>query len=236
MSPALISVLQNSCAWLREALFPSRCIFCFGLGPVVHNECANLAVFSDAIPVIDGLDELFIGYDYDDPQVKKIIEYFKFRGMTDLTPFLAQQLGERGRIKVEGWKEDSFKSPPFNSPLVQGGGGLVLISIPLHWTRRWWRGFNQAESLARGLGKVFDLQVSTDLKRTKRTQQQARLDKVARRKNMDQAFAWRGSTVPEAVILVDDVLTSGATMAAAATVLREAGVKRVYGLVWAKGK
>jgi len=106
----------------------------------------------------------------------------------------------------------------------------LLIPVPLHVTRLRERGFNQAVLLARRLGRMRKLTVaSRALVRTRATHAQPGLGAVARRRNLADAFALRpGTTVAGlAVVLVDDVLTTGSTADACAAVLLAAGASRV---------
>jgi len=106
----------------------------------------------------------------------------------------------------------------------------LLVPVPLHITRLRERGFNQALLLARRLGRARGLAVaSRALVRTRATHAQPGLAAAARRTNLANAFALRpGSAIAEReVVLIDDVLTTGATADACATVLSAAGAARV---------
>ena len=117
----------------------------------------------------------------------------------------------------------------------------VFIPIPLHEGKIKKRGYNQAKQLAEGLAKRFDVSVVDCLKRVKSTKTQVGLTKEERRKNIEQAFALQG-TVSEPlqkyqqVFLVDDVVTSGATLQEAAKVLKKAGFTKVWGVTLAHGE
>jgi ComF family protein len=111
----------------------------------------------------------------------------------------------------------------------------ILTAVPLHWTRRFWRGFNQAELLAAALAAERGWTYQALLKRTRRTRSQVTLDREGRLGNLNNAFSFRGIVVPEHVILIDDLFTTGSTLDACAAALKRAGVKRVEGLVLARG-
>ena len=114
----------------------------------------------------------------------------------------------------------------------------LVIPVPLHWARRWKRGYNQAEVIARAVAQELGAPVSTDiLIRRRSTKTQTRLDVGEKQKNVHGAFAlsrkagetltgerrWPGRAAPEwyrHVLIVDDVLTSGATMAECMEVLQ----------------
>jgi ComF family protein len=101
----------------------------------------------------------------------------------------------------------------------------VLVPVPSHWRRRLWRGFDQAEVLARELSRRMGIPMVRALRRTRHTAPQAGLTRRQRRLNMRGCFQ---AALPDAirdrrVLLIDDVLTTGATVNAAAAALKAAG-------------
>jgi len=103
----------------------------------------------------------------------------------------------------------------------------LLLPVPLHFTRRFQRGYNQAEFLARSVGKALGLPVRVDLlHRTRRTTAQSGLDRAERRKNVRGAFDCH-NLAGARVALVDDVLTTGTTLEACARAARKAGASQV---------
>ncbi len=112
----------------------------------------------------------------------------------------------------------------------------ALIPVPLHAERMAERGFNQAEELARRLGGHWGLPVcAAGLARARDTGHQARLSRRERRDNVAGAFVWSGQGRPPArALLVDDVLTTGATLAACAEALRAAGAAEVGAVALAR--
>jgi ComF family protein len=109
-----------------------------------------------------------------------------------------------------------------------------VVPVPLHWRKRFQRGFNQSALIAKGL-RFADAKFNTDLVRVRYTQQQAELTVAARRKNVKGAFAvrknhnFRGKNI----CLVDDVKTTGATLNECAKVLKEVGAEKVFAFVLA---
>lgn len=90
-----------------------------------------------------------------------------------------------------------------------------LIALPLHAARQRERGYNQSVEIAQGLAEGLGIPVEQGwVKRTKNTRQQVHLSAEERRKNMRSAFVWRGVPTGEKWGLVDDVLTTGATLSA----------------------
>lgn len=91
----------------------------------------------------------------------------------------------------------------------------IILPVPLHWTRRWKRGYNQAEIIAKGISMALDAEVRTDiLYRKHRTRTQTRLSVEEKAANVNAAFGIRKRIPPEArhVLIVDDVFTTGATL------------------------
>jgi ComF family protein len=112
----------------------------------------------------------------------------------------------------------------------------ALLPLPLHRARLRRRGYDQALELARPLARALDLPLlDAALVRTRHTAPQSRLDAPQRRRNLRGAFTVRtAAALPAHVVLVDDVMTTGATLQAAATALRRAGVARVDAWVCAR--
>jgi ComF family protein len=111
----------------------------------------------------------------------------------------------------------------------------TFVPVPLHWTRRLKRGYNQTLLLASKISEP-DKIVSDELVRIRRTRRQSDYISFAkRRKNVEGAFALRSDhcLTGKTVCLVDDVKTTGATLNECSRVLKQAGVAKVYGLVLA---
>jgi ComF family protein len=109
-------------------------------------------------------------------------------------------------------------------------GADVMVPVPLHWWRRFQRGYNQSETLARALAKRLHLPCRPGwLRRIRNTPKQAQQTATARRTNIRGAFHARPrrELTGRTVLLVDDVLTTGSTASEAARALGAAGAARV---------
>jgi ComF family protein len=113
----------------------------------------------------------------------------------------------------------------------------AIVPVPLHPRRHAERGFNQAELIAHIAADFIGKPVATTLRRTRYTENQAKLPKEEREKNIAGAFArHRGADAAgKRVLLVDDVYTTGATMQECARVLKAAGAISVSGFAVAHG-
>lgn len=112
-----------------------------------------------------------------------------------------------------------------------------VVPIPLHWTRRCWRGFNQAEEIGNVIAKSAGKKLVHALSRHKRTLFQAQCNKQQRIHNVNNAFTLaidKELIKNKTILLVDDLLTTGATIAHAARLLYKAGAKEVIGVVGCK--
>ena len=151
---------------------------------------------------------------------------------------LILQLKFRRRERL-GKRLGELLRPPWESLEVQDA---LLVPVPLHPSRQRERGFNQAELLAQGLARLLrrtgrEARVETRcLRRTRPTPPQTGLSLTARRENVRGVFAVvRPERVRDyAVVLIDDVMTTGSTLSACAKALKQAGAERVWGLTLAR--
>lgn len=112
----------------------------------------------------------------------------------------------------------------------------AVLPMPMHWRKRWERGFNQAELLAKPIAKRYGLRLSTNLRRVRYTNAQAGLTETQRRDNLKGSFSVRrpAGIRDKRVLLVDDVFTTGATLRAASAALKQAGVRHITALTLAR--
>lgn len=119
--------------------------------------------------------------------------------------------------------------------LVAGFGSSsgwdAIVPVPLHWTRKWSRGFNQSWILARGVSNTTGLPVLPALRRVKRTKDQTRLSREERLANVRGAFRVVSDVGGKKLLLLDDVTTTGATLEECRRALAEAGAFQVSAAV-----
>jgi ComF family protein len=161
--------------------------------------------------------ELLCGWSFE-PPLDAVIHALKFGRLEFLGQHLAADLH---RLFAEELQETD-----------------VVIPIPLHWSRRIRRGYDQAEAIAGPLARLAGRPLVKALRRTRSTRPQARLDRRQRLRNLRLAFATsRGLATRlsgRRVLLVDDVVTTGATLEAAALCLAERGTGPVTALTAAQ--
>ena len=144
------------------------------------------------------------------------------------------------KLKYSYWSGLHDILPELLRPLVDEKllpADAVIVPVPLHTRRRRERGFNQAELIAHALSHVSGLPMIQTIERIRYTTPQAQLSAKQRQTNIIGAFGQGNMVVKKAnsVILVDDVITTGSTVAECATALRRQGVSKITALALAKG-
>ena len=209
---------------LLDLALPARCPGCGREGPPICDRCA---------PALDARLELAggvaIGLPSDVPApllqlewcapfsglVRRALHELKYGGETRLAAPLGEAIARRwGRVGV---------------------GGDVLVPVPVHADRARRRGYDQAELIARAAGRALDLPCAAILERTRMTIAQFDLDRSTRATNVRGAFALRERPDPTPpnplagrwIVLIDDVVTTGATLSACAQPLLDAGAMGV---------
>jgi ComF family protein len=151
--------------------------------------------------------------------LRELVLDFKFHGRLGQARLL-------GNMLAEAWRRAGLASDQ----------QTLLVPVPLHPRRLAWRGFNQSLELARVAGRRLELPVSVRaMARIRHTTPQSQLPGARRLENIQGAFRASPEVVGgRAVVLVDDVMTTGATVETAARALRQAGAARVAVLVVAR--
>lgn len=240
-----------------DFIFPKRCVNCRKFGAYICPNCFTYISFNETgtciicqRPAFGGLthpvcrgrftpDGVFSSLVYKGV-VKKLIYKFKYNpNLTDLKSVMGDFFYE-GLIQ----KEQFYKLLVTKS---------VFVPIPLHKTRARKRGYNQSLILAKGLSRRLNIEVLDCLERVRDTKTQVGLKKEEREGNIKGAFRIRSNVIlsgakdldssvspqndkARQVFLVDDVVTSGATLKEAANVLKRGGVGKVYGITLAHGQ
>jgi ComF family protein len=142
-------------------------------------------------------------------------------------------------IKRLKFQRRLFYIPAFAALLQDAIGHLpdgvdALLPMPLHWRRQALRGFNQAAEIARGIRESTGLAAINSVIRCRHTPYQSGLTAAQRRRNLRAAFRVRGAINSSHVLIVDDVITTGATCRQLARALFEAGVPTVSVLAIAR--
>jgi ComF family protein len=217
---------------LLDVLLPPACAACGRYGEVVCETClasliplwkgASAFLAPDAGVVVGDALTLAVAAVAHRDAAQRILRRLKYGGGTRLADPLAAV------------------AHPALDRLLAVSGPAHLVPVPLHEARRRDRGYNQAHLLAVAMARRSGLPVWPALARARATERQHGLDRAARLRNIRQAMALdprlavRGESPPAAAIVVDDILTTGATLEACATILRGAGVERVYGFAIAR--
>lgn len=236
--PAQAAPMSRHATSLMRLLLPPHCLLCGGRGTDGHDLCAGCrgdlvanepACPSCALPLAipaaacgeclrkpPPFTAAWAAFRYQHP-LDLLEARFKFHHDLAAGRTLATAMAARARRAV---------------PDRPG----LLLPVPLHPRRLGERGYNQALELARELAESLHLPLRHDaLERTRDTPAQTGLDADARRRNLRGAFAvGAGLRLPEHVALVDDVMTTGATLRECARTLRRAGVVRVDAWVLAR--
>ena len=156
------------------------------------------------------------------PPVSDSIVRLKYHGREEYADFYGREIAKR------------------YGPVFKSLGIECIVPVPLYKARLKKRGYNQAALLGSAIASATGIRLDDSLLiRTKNTAPQKELDDGEREKNLLSAFAVKDSgtrTIPSAVLLVDDIYTTGATIEGCTTVLKRAGVRKVFYTSIAIGK
>lgn len=228
---------------VKDIIFPRRCPFCddvtqFG-GKHICNECERKLLYAGEAtcrkcgrPLTEDTAEYCADckknahifdrgislYIYNDI-TRGAISRFKYHNRQEYADFFAEDTLKHLRYELVSFNADA------------------VIPVPLHESKFRTRGYNQAELLARRIGTGLNIETRDDVvSRIRATAPQKNLSRAMRQKNLKRSFKITGNVVKlNTVIIIDDIYTTGSTIDEMASVLREAGVKRIYFLTLATG-
>ena len=199
-------------------VFPQRCVLCGREDSMLCGPCrASLPAYlqADTLPKLDGIQSIRAVWPYEG-RIREIVRNYKYSGLKALAPILSAEMAG----VLEDW------NPPVS----------MIVHIPSHHTRLRERGFDQAELLAREVAAATGIPFVAALTRIRETPIQARAsNQMQRQENVRDAFAAQGrvSVRGMGVLLIDDVMTTGATLRDGARAIKDSGGGRVYGLTLA---
>lgn len=160
------------------------------------------------------IEEIFVPFNFiKEGTIQNLIHDLKYNSKFQSGIFLGELIFLNGIEVISKWKID------------------LIIPVPLHRLKKAERGYNQAEFIAKGIRRKSGIDLRTNsVERTRFTQSQTKLDLVDRRKNMEGAFIVKNkkSIKQKNILLVDDVMTTGATISECARVLKKFGANKIY--------
>jgi len=200
--------------WFLNAVFPRFCLSCKTEGGLLCPAC--FSAFDDRVfKETDGHLALFA---YGNPVIRNLIRAWKYD------------------FDHSGFSTLAQLAEPGSSTIREFVSGAMIVPVPLADLRLRERGFNQARELGLWVAGISKSEVRELLKRGGTRGHQAERSEEERAKAMEKSpFLLKGGEVPEVVVLVDDVWTTGSTMRAAERTLKEGGVKEVKFLTIARG-
>ena len=226
-----------------ELFFPKSCLGCKQPGTYLCRDCFNKIKLAQnnkcffCEKTVDKgkiciecrkenwLDRVICATEYKEPLTRDLIKTFKYGYVKELANPLAELM-----IKTLDDLEFGFSNSDF-----------VVVPIPLYKHRLHYRGFNQAELIAKELANHFQLPIETEILQRKASKTpQAKIKDIEKRKiNIENVFAinpeFAEKIKGKTIILIDDVITTGATLVEAAKILKENKAKEVWAITIAKG-
>ena len=232
---------------ILDLFFPKRCVNCKKVGDYICPDCFSRLSFDTedicpecSRPAISGITHPKCKKKYSlegtftavvfNKTAKKLLYQFKYRPyLTDLKVTLTDLM-----------HESLIQNEEFERVYAGQGNKLLIVPVPLYKAKQRMRGYNQAEILGREMAGKLGLPMTNALLRMRDTRSQVGLDKTERRENLREAFGLKDGLNEEirdkSVFLIDDVLTTGATLSEAGKALRRAGAEKVWGIALAKEK
>jgi ComF family protein len=212
---------------LTDWLFPSYCVLCQNQ---VHNSLGLCQFCLDDLPLLDlaEYDNLFYRPDivemFPNCSFEKLFACAFYQPPFDLW---LKQLKFNNQIHYKKALQQVIKKQLTIFTNKQHLAAAVFIILPLHKSRFFSRGFNQVTQVWQPCLSSFNV-LNNVLIRNKNTSAQSQLSKTKRIKNLQQAFSCTANLEGKTVVIIDDIMTTGATLNAATLSLKEAGAKQVW--------
>ena len=216
-----MTMLARSWTLLLDIIYSPRCGGCDRRGTLMCADClADMVPIAPGLYSAEGLDALVCAGVFAGP-LRNAVHKLKYE--SDTPP---------GKGRWRHLVSDALSVDA--SWVAEDGTPPVLVPVPLHPAKKRARGYNQSELLAQELGRLTTWRVDKGLERVKNTRSQVGLRADERASNVADAFEWRGGDMPERILLVDDVCTTGSTLTQCALALRARGSEHVYAVTVAK--
>ena len=233
------SLVQEYMQALLDLLYPPRCVSCQKRDAWLCPRCLNNILFITApfceqcgaplatalsacgqcrknpLKYINGIRAASL---FKNNPIRPAIHFLKYNNHKAVAAIL-------GKILADAYQDYNLSAD-------------VIVPVSLHPTRLRERGYNQSELLARNVGKILSLPVNTTaLQRVRQTKSQMELGAEERYRNVVGAFTCRDNVLSgQRILLIDDVCTTGSTLAACADALKQRGTAAVWGLTLAKAR
>ncbi|MFA5349323.1 MAG: phosphoribosyltransferase family protein [Candidatus Paceibacterota bacterium] len=215
--------MENFFDKILNLFFPKKCINCQQLGNYLCYDCFSLIEIMqkeyDLSEEIKYFDRLFFATVFKNQIVKKLIHSFKY------PPFIKDLSDTLSDIMIIHLTFIGMKSQLSD---------FILVPIPISKKRMNYRGYNQAEELAKKLSLKLKLETRNILKKIKENSSQVDLDKEQRKNNVENVFSLMEDIKGKNILLIDDVFTTGATIDEAAKILKQNGANQIWAAVVAR--
>lgn len=214
--------------FLASLLFPKFCFGCQKEGNYLCQDCKSILdvlSFHQFFKTED-IDDLYFSTGYKNPLLKDLIKKFKYQ------PFIKELSLPLSSLIIDHFQ--LLDNPPL---FYKENLDFVLIPIPLEKRRLKWRGFNQAQELAKHLSEFLNIPLVCDaLIKEQKTLPQVKLSDEERRKNISGSFSCKNQEkiLEKKILLIDDIYTTGSTMKESAKVLKKSGAKKIIGITIAR--
>ncbi len=232
---------------ILDMIFPRHCLGCKNIMPIdqvsyVCRACTSSIQFLNQFrcafcyrPQMDAslckqcrphhaLDELCVATSYDTPLVASMVKVMKYKFIKSITANLADLMSNYAKIHLQKYFD------PEN---------VIATSIPMHYRRENWRGFNQSQQIAQRVSMQLALPYYDILKKEKTSKPQAEIESREQRlQNLHNNFSVINTEMVKnkTIILIDDVATTSTTLDMCAKILKKAGARKIIGFVFARSQ
>ncbi len=213
-----MSVFNTISNFALDIFFPRTCVGCGSDGQFLCQPCQDSIIIVPQKLTLNGITKTIVATDYHQAQIESAIKQFKYHNLPQLAKPLSDLL---------------IKTLELESPFPI----YYLLAVPLHRKRLRQRGYNQSDLLAKNIANHFHWPLLTGLSRIVDTKHQAGLSRAERLINTQEAFLYHGPTLAgKNILLIDDVVTTGATLESIARSLKNSMPNSIVGLAIARNR